>query len=153
MLFDTHDDPVDDKKRKRSPARPVVEEAAAAVEPFWARPAVQPVSLGQIEDVFTCADESCGSGLHEIIDERAGAWSLLCMFCGTGQSVKAIRGYLKPKEDEFVFQTGDYAGLPISSVAADPRGLAYIEWAAEEHKSQPVKDACKKYLDAVRPAS
>lgn len=154
MLFDIHDDPVDGKKSKkaRRPAGEGSPAAAADLPAFRPQVLVATRPLGQIDDVFECADEACGAGAHEIIDEYAGMWSISCLFCGTGQTVKAIRGYLKPRTAEFVFQAGDYAGMPISAVAADPRGKAYIEWAAEEHKSQPVKDACKTFLDAQKPA-
>lgn len=70
------------------------------------------------------------------------------MFCGTGQRVRAIKGHLKPRQAEFTFHAGDYAGLTISAVAGDPRGAAYIEWAAEEHASPAVRDACKSFLDS-----
>lgn len=150
MLFDIHDDPVDGK-RARKPARrpPATQETLPAFRPL---PSAPTRTLGQIEDTFECLDERCLAMLHDIIDEYAGAWSIQCVFCGTGQRVKAIRGHIQPKKEEFVFASGDYAGMAISDVAADPRGLAYIEWAAEDHKSQPVKDACKTFLDSLRPA-
>jgi hypothetical protein len=144
MLFDIHTDPVDEKKVNKPRAKPAAP-AAAGVPEF--RPVLPCLALGQIDDVFECACDGCCATLHEIIDEFHGKWRIACMFCGTGQVVPAIKGHLKPKTDEFTFASGDYAGMTISAVAADRRGLAYVEWAAEEHKIQSAKDACKTFLD------
>lgn len=146
LLFDTSPE-----EPKRRPARrePKVE---APPEPIvtavFTYPAIAPRPLGRTEGVHTCPDSRCLSDYHEILDEDAGFWRLECLFCGTGQRVKAIRGYLKPREESFVFPGGDYAGMTPGDVWADPRGRAYVEWAAGEHKVQAVREACKRHIDA-----
>lgn len=146
MLFDLGpEDPVQQKKARRKAAAI----AAEAVEP---KPVVHWVAqkpLGVIDEVFECVDSRCQAGIHDIVDEVDGKWLIECMFCGTGQWVKAIRGHLKP---QFVFQNGDYAGQRIDAVAETPRGLAYVEWAAQEHKIEAVREACQKFLDSQSPA-
>lgn len=101
------------------------------------------------EDMHVCPDSRCESGYHEIVEERSGFWKLECLFCGTGQRVKAIRGYLKPQEGAFAFPSGDYAGMGLEAVWAGERGRGYIEWAAESHPREAVRLACKKHLDGV----
>ena len=149
LLFsDFHTDPSDEvkkPKKRQSAAVPQADDVPAFEAPVRREHRI----LGQIEDVHRCADESCNAGIHDIIDESGGFWLIECVFCGTGQRVKAIRGHLKPKEDVFTFQSGDYAGMTIDEVCEDARGRAYVEWAADEHKVQAVRDACRKRLDAI----
>jgi hypothetical protein len=148
MLFDiAPDEPSRDKKAKR---RPAVVEKAVAVAP--AVPAVSHAAqrpLGVIDEVFECVDSRCCASIHDIVEDIDGRWLIECMFCGTGQWVRAIKGHLKP---QFVFPSGDYAGRRIDEVSTTPRGLAYVEWAASEHKSEPVRAACQKHLDSLAPA-
>ena len=147
MLFDIGpEDPSRGKKAKRKATKP--EEPA----PVAAAPAVSyvaPKPLGVIDEAFECIDARCGASIHDIVEEIDGRWLIECMFCGTGQWVRAIKGHLKP---QFVFPGGDYAGRRIDEVAETPRGLAYVEWAAAEHKSEAVRAACQKHLDSLRPA-
>lgn len=139
LLFDkSHEEP---KKRRE----PKVEPVAPA---SFTYPAIAPRPLGRTEGVHICPDARCRADYHEILDEDAGFWRLECLFCGTGQRVKAIRGYLKPREESFTFPGGDYAGMALDDVWGDPRGRAYIEWAAAEHKFQSVREACKRHIDA-----
>ena len=142
LLFDI---PSEEPKKRRPVAAPKTPEEPVLV-PIRK---VQSPPLGRIEDVHACPDDACGSGYHEIAEEDGGFWRLECLFCGTGQWVKAIRGYLKPKEAEFTFSSGDYAGLTIGAVWEDERGRGYVEWAAEEHPKPAVRAACKKHLDAL----
>lgn len=151
LLFsDFHADPSDAVKKPKKRKDAVQKRQPEDDVPEFEAPARREYRIiGRIEDVHRCADESCGSGIHDIIDEGGGFWAIECMFCGTVQRVKAIRGHIKPKQDVFTFQAGDYAGMTIEDVYADPRGRDYVEWAAEEHKVQAVRDACRKHLDAV----
>jgi hypothetical protein len=156
MLFpDMHEDPVDAGKAKKRKAREAEPGAAESLHGpiFTPELTAPPKPLGRTEDMHECLDERCLGGYHEILDEHAGFWLLSCMFCGTMQRVRAIRGYLKPQQASFVFPSGDYAGMGISDVYADQRGRAYIEWAAGDHKNQIIKDACRTHLDTIRPAS
>lgn len=149
LLFsDFHSDPSDEVKKPKK-RREAQQSPADEIPAFEAPVRRECRILGQIEDVHRCADESCDSGVHDIIDESGGFWLIECMLCGTGQRVKAIRGHLKPKGDVFTFQSGDYAGMAIDEVCEDARGRAYVEWAADEHKVQAVRDACRKRLDAI----
>lgn len=155
MLFPGfHEDPADAgkaKKRKRNePAEATPERLNG---PIFSLAATAPHrALGRTEDMHECLDDRCRSGYHEIIDEHAGFWLLECLFCGTMQRARAIRGYLKPRQASFVFPSGDYAGMAIADVYADPRGRAYVEWAAGDHRNQIIKDACRNHLDTLQPA-
>lgn len=149
MLFDL---PETEKKPNKNRRRDISPKIEKPLPEFRPPPMMAAEPLGQIDGVYECLDQKCLAELHDILEEYAGHWRIECVFCGTGQRVKAIVGHLKPKAAEFTFPSGDYAGVAISTVAQDVRGLAYIEWAAEEHKSQPVKAACKAFLDGLKAA-
>jgi len=150
LLFNVMpDDPVQAKKKARKKIAAAAPEQDSVGE-FLPSPPRPQRTLGSIEGMHVCADESCGAEIHDIIDEDGGYWVLECMFCGTKQRAKAIKGYLKPKEKEFTFPSGEYEGMSIIDVAAEARGMSYIEWAAEEHKNPSVKAACQKHLDSTR---
>lgn len=103
--------------------------------------------IGTIDHTYRCADEKCGAECHDILDEEGFEWRIECCFCGAGQRVRAIRGHLKPKGDGFVFIDGRFEGKTVDEAAAEPRGLDYVKWAAEHHKRQAVRNACKTFLD------
>lgn len=123
-------------------------------EPEPVLPAFRPSAaiLGVIEDAFVCLDDSCGSGIHDIVEESRSQWLIQCWVCGTGQWVRAIKGHLKPRKAEFTFPSGDYAGLTIQQASQDDRGRAYVEWAAGEHSNPEVRTACQNHLDSLQPA-
>lgn len=102
--------------------------------------------IATIDDHFTCADESCGASSHDIIGEDGGEWAIECALCGTGQRVRAIKGHLKPKPQEFAFRDGRFAGMTLSATAAAPRGPDYLRWAAASHPRQSVRDAVQTWL-------
>lgn len=107
--------------------------------------------IAKIDDHFTCADESCGASSHDIYGEDGGDWMIECAVCGTGQRVRAIKGYIQPKPQEFAFRDGRFAGMTLSETAAAPRGLDYLRWAASSHPRQSVKEAAQTWL-ASNPA-
>lgn len=107
--------------------------------------AIQPI--GMIDHTYDCADGRCGAQCHDILHEEHGDWYLSCVYCGTGQWVKAIKGHLKPRDQEFVLRDGRFAGLTLEEVEKQPRGLDYLKWAAMSHPRAVVKEACKKHLD------
>lgn len=107
--------------------------------------------LGKVDDVFACVDEKCGSACMDIVEEEGMHWKVECAFCGTGQRAKALLGHLKPKAAEFRFSDGRFEGLTPAEAADRPNGMIYLTWAAQAHKRQAVRDACKKHLDANRP--
>lgn len=148
MLFD--DIPEKTKKAKKKAADPQGD--GPTVEP-WVLPAAPMRPIGRTDGIHECYDERCLGDTHDIIEEWAGSWLLECVFCGTKQRARAIKGYIKPQSDRFVFRAGDYAGMSLEDVWATSRGRAYIEWAAAEHSSQEVKDACKKHIDAISAAT
>ena len=140
-----------DDLHEQKAARPKAAEPEPVLMPF--RPAVPVVAmLGVIEDSFTCMDDSCGSGIHDIVSEERGQWFLRCWACGTGQWARAIKGHLKPQKAEFTFPSGDYAGLTIQQARQDDRGRAYVEWAAGEHQNPEVRTACQNHLDSIHAA-
>jgi hypothetical protein len=103
--------------------------------------------IGTIDHTYDCADAACNTQCHDILHDEHGEWYLSCVFCGTGQWVKAIKGHLKPRDQEFVLRDGRFAGLTLAEVEKQPRGLDYLKWAAESHPRPMVKEACKKHLD------
>jgi hypothetical protein len=153
MLFDTS--PVDDQARAKTRRRRMEK---AAEEPSFSPPALPErtgllLPVGTIDHTYTCVYSPCQAQCHDICVEDEGDWLIRCCFCGTAQWVKAIKGHIKPKAEEFRFRDGIHQGLTIDEAAAQPRGRDYIEWAAKEHKRPAVKAACQTWLDtqAARP--
>ena len=108
--------------------------------------AIKPI--GALDGVHECPDETCRASAHDIIHEDDGHWLIQCCFCHTAQWVPVIKGHLKePDRDEFTFHAGRFAGMSISEVSVQARGLEYIKWATSEHKSSAVRAACKNWLD------
>lgn len=97
-------------------------------------------------DEAVCADESCGASAHDVLDEVKRAWLLECCLCGVQQWVPAIAGYLKPREEEWRFHEGLFAGLSIAEARLEPRGADYLKWAAESHPRPIVREAVKKWI-------
>lgn len=108
--------------------------------------------LGRLDDVVVCIDQTCQAAAMDIWEEDGWQWYVECSFCGTGQWVRAIRGHLKPREREFVFNDGRFAGRTVAQAFAMPRGQDYVEWAAKSHQREAVRAACQKHLDSLRPA-
>lgn len=137
-------------------------ESPRAVKPAESKPSFAPPSsgprlvaerLGVIDDVYECADTSCGSVCHDIFEENGNRWMVQCVFCGTSQSVEAIPGVIKQPEAaaefRFAIAYGErFPGKTVEEVAEEKSGPQYISWAAANHPSPEAKDACKKYLDA-----
>lgn len=142
------DEPVRGKKSRARVAR-LEETPPEAIEPVLKRSIPAATILGVIDDHFDCGDGACGARCHDIIEEEQGEWRIECAFCGTGQWVKAIKGHLKPKPQEFVLRDGRFAGLTFAQVAVQPRGADYIQWAAADHPRQIVREAAKKHLDTL----
>lgn len=111
-----------------------------------------PRPLGRLDDTVVCLDQTCQASAMDIWDEDGWQWYVECSFCGTGQWVRAIKGHLKPREHEFVFADGRFAGMTVSQAVEQPRGLDYVAWAAKDHKRPAVRAACQKHLDSMRPA-
>lgn len=109
--------------------------------------------IGRSAGHYQCGYEGCGSAYFDILDEWRGEWFVECMVCGTGQYVPAVSGVLQTPDNagEFVFADGRYEGLSMAEVAADKNGPTYIAWAAENHKREAVRIACKKWIDATGP--
>jgi len=105
--------------------------------------------LGKIDGQHACADESCGSDVHDIIEEDGLHWRIECAFCGTIQRVRGIRGHLQPKQQEFRFSDGRFEGMTPAEAASAPNGMIYLQWAAKSHKRPAVRAACKTYLDGL----
>lgn len=109
--------------------------------------------LGKIDDVHACADASCGATAMDVIQEDGLHWRVECAFCGTGQRVQAIRGHLQPREAEFRFTDGRFAGMTPAEAAAQPNGMIYLNWAARSHRRPAVRDACRSHLDGSKAAT
>lgn len=150
LLFDISPE---EPERKKSRRKAVAEQPAPekTEESFFA-PARDLQIMGQVEDIYTCPDETCLATYHDIIDEHKGRWLIECCFCGTGQWVWAVDGVLR-EPDAFVFRDGVFEGLSIDEAVCRENGMDYVQWASEKHKRPAVKEACKKWLDAHRSAS
>lgn len=154
MLFDTSpEEPVKAKARARKKVA-VPEDTAPTPQNapsfIGKRPPLK--RLGMIDGHYQCADEACGASEMDIIDEYRGQWTLECAYCGTGSVEPALVGHLKPREEEFVFRDGRFAGQTISEAMDHPRGPDYVRWAAGEHPRQAVRDACRTHLDRIASA-
>lgn len=103
-------------------------------------------ALGRLDEGHECADSTCRGTAHDILHEDGGSWLIQCCFCNTAQWVPVIKGHLEPKQDEFVFRDGRFAGMTIDEAVALPRGVEYVVWAAREHKRPAVKAACETWL-------
>lgn len=104
--------------------------------------------LGKIDDTHTCLDERCESTCMDIVGEDGLNWKVECAFCGTGQTVRAIRGHLKPRTEEFRFSDGRFEGRTPAEAAAEPNGMIYLNWAARSHKRPAVREVCRTFLDS-----
>ena len=153
LLFDVSPDEPTRKRggQKRTGAPQAVPEIETEKKPFFIGelPARPILPIGMIDHTYDCADAACNTQCHDILHEDGGDWYLSCVFCHTGQWVKAIKGHLKPRDQEFVLRDGRFAGLTLPEVERQPRGRDYIKWAAESHPRPAVKEACKKHLDAA----
>ena len=152
LLFDVSpDEPTRRRGRAQKVAAHPIEVEEPQKAPYYlgtsATRAILPI--GMIDHTYNCADAACGTQCHDILHEDGGEWYLSCSFCGTSQWVKAIKGHLKPRDQEFVLRDGRFAGLTLPEVEKQPRGLDYLKWAAESHPRPMVKEACKKHLDTI----
>ncbi len=151
LLFDVSPD--EPTRRRGSAKRPSAPQTVPEQEPektpiyIGELPTRAILPIGMIDHTYDCADGRCGTQCHDILHEDHGEWYLACVFCGTGQWVKAIKGHLKPREQEFVLRDGRFAGLTLAEVEKQPRGMDYLKWAAESHPRSMVKDECKRHLD------
>lgn len=156
MLFDTSPEEVPDRKKKAraralaAPHQQPVSEPEKTPSFIGQTPRRAILPIGKIDDTFECVDPRCGTACHDILHEDGGEWLLGCCFCNCTQWVRAIPGYLQPKEAEFVFRDGRFAGLTLDEASREPRGPDYIAWAAKEHKRPAVKAACQSWLDRNR---
>jgi len=149
LLFDTSpDEPTKKRKGRRAAAAEVPEPTATTAA--WSLPVVPTVLLGKIDDHYECS--RCAAKAHDILAEDGKEWWVACAFCGLMSWERAVAGHLKPKAKEFVFSDGRYAGKTLSEAAADPRGLEYLRWAAENHKRPTVRDVCRTHLDGMNAA-
>lgn len=149
LLFNTAPDEPTKKRKGRKAAAVVVAEPPA--EPAaWSLPVVPTALLGRIDDHYEC--RRCEAKAHDILAEDGKEWWVACAFCGLMSWERAVAGHLKPKGKEFVFSDGRYAGKTLSETAADPRGLDYLRWAAENHKRPTVREVCRTHLDGMNAA-
>lgn len=149
LLFDVSpDEPTRKKGGQRGAAHPIQTVETEKQPSFLVElPQKAILPIGMIDHTYDCADGRCNTQCHDILFEDRGEWYLSCVFCGTGQWVKAIKGHLKPREGVFVLRDGRFAGLTLAEVERQPRGMDYLKWAAESHPRDAVKEECKKHLD------
>lgn len=139
-------------QRKPKKAAPVEADPAAVPSKYAPATARPDVAIGTIDDdTYACPHPQCGAGAHDILLEDGREWLIACAFCGSMQWVKAIKGHIQPRPEEFRFRDGRFAGMTPAEASKEPRGADYLAWAAQNHPRQAVRDAVKTYLDALRP--
>lgn len=153
MLFDVSPDEPEQKKGRKSSARAMAAPPSAKVDepkkaPYFIGERPVP-ALGAIDSTFVCVDESCNAGAHDVLTEHDGEWLIECAICGTRQRVAAVRDHFQPKEAEFVVADGLFAGMTFSEIERQPRGPAWLAWAAAEHPRKFVREAAKKHALTV----
>lgn len=149
LLFDVSpDENTGGRKRARNGRRASVEKTEPEKPPSYIgqSPVRAVLPIGRADDLFDCA---CGARCHDILREEGHDWYVSCCFCGTSEWVDAVPGHLQPKEAEFVFRDGRFAGMTLPETAMQPRGMDYITLSAQHHKRPAVRDACKTYLDRL----
>lgn len=147
MLFEiAPDEPTKKRRIARGSVKPAEAKEADSIKDFSAK-VVATRPIGRIDDTYQCIDGRCGASCHDILLEERGQWLLGCCFCNCTQWLPAIPGHIKPREEQFVLRDGRFAGMTLDEVMSQPRGIDYITWAAEEHKRDAVKAACKTWLD------
>lgn len=143
-LFDiSPDEPAKSRKKNQARAAVVQAEKSASASPYIGKVALG--ALGKYDDA-PCIDSNCQCSANDIIDESRGQWLLECCFCGTKQWVPAIVGYLKPRQEEFRFRDGLFAGMTIAEASLEPRGPDYLKWAADSHPRPVVREAVKTWI-------
>jgi hypothetical protein len=148
-LFDVSpEEPTRSRKARQARAAVLDADKTPSTSPYIGKVTLE--ALGKYDDEV-CADEACRGTAHDIIDEHRGQWLLECCFCGTGQWVPAVVGHLKPRQEEFRFRDGRFAGLTIAEASREPRGPDYLKWAAESHPRPMVREAVKTWI-ASHPA-
>ena len=151
LLFDVS--PEEPTRKRGSTKRSVALAATAQKEPEKAPSIVEnPVAkafmpIGTIDDAYECAG-GCGAWAHDILHEEGREWYIACAFCGTAQWVAGIKGHLKPRPVDFVMRDGRFAGMTLSEIEQQPRGVDYLKWAAAEHPRPSVREVAKKHLDS-----
>jgi len=155
-LFDISPNEPTRKRGSRKPTGAVLGTPESALEKNFSYigqlPAKAILPIGKADDLFDCGDGRCGARCHDILHEHKGEWYVACCFCGTAMWVKAVAGHLKPREGEFVFRDGRFAGMTVSEAACQPRGEDYIAWCAANHQRDAVRSACKKHMDDKKSA-
>jgi hypothetical protein len=154
-LFDISPDEPTRKRGSRKPTGAVFSTSEPVAEKTFSYLGKLPVKailpIGRADDLFDCGDGRYGARCHDILHEHKGEWYVECCFCGTAMWVKAVAGHLKPREAEFVFRDGRFAGMTVFEAACQPRGEDYIAWCAANHKRDAVRAACKKHMDDKKP--
>lgn len=147
-LFDVSPDEPQKARARKKVVPPKTESAPLEKTPSFIgqTPARAIKALGRLDEGHECADSTCRGTAHDILHEDGGSWLIQCCFCNTAQWVPVIKGHLEPKQDEFVFRDGRFAGMTIDEAVALPRGVEYVIWAAKEHKRPAVKAACETWL-------
>lgn len=146
LLFDTSPDEVPDKKspkKRRAAKKP--EEAPAEAPPVKYR---EQAIIGQSDGHYACYKPGCKATYFDILDDYKGEWVIECAFCGWQQRVPSVDGVLEPSND-FVFFDGRFNGMTLAQVSETDKGMAYIRWCAEKHRTESVKEACQSWLAAV----
>lgn len=125
-------------------------------------PAVAIMPMGRLDEGCECCDSSCRGTSHDIMHEgrhdflglgfSEPAWLVECVLCGTGQWARVVPGLLQPREEEFVFRDGRFAGQTISEALRHPRGPEYMTWAAQSHPREAVRKAVKSHMDGLAAA-
>lgn len=105
--------------------------------------------IGTIDHTYQCSRLGCEAQCSDILEEDGREWLIACAFCSATQWVPVIKGHIQPKPKEFRFSGGRCGGMTLAEAAAEPHGLEYIAWAAENAPHAEVRAECRKHIDSA----
>ena len=124
------------------PAKPTKARPPAPVK-ITAPPAqVSAEIIGPFTGEFVCPDITCRCTSADMVAIDGWQCLAVCCCCATGRWMPKPKE--SPKSDkEFVFRGGQHDGQTVAQVLAKPGGRRYIEWAAESHPREFVREQVK----------
>lgn len=132
------------------PAKPTKTRAPAPVK--ITAPAVQVSAeiIGPFTGEFLCPDTICRCTSADIVAIDGWQCLAVCCCCATGKWLPKPKE-MKKIDKEFVFRGGQHDGQTVAQVLAKSGGRRYIEWAAESHPREFVREQVKIALAASQP--
>lgn len=154
-------DPVDDKRGKKSTKRPKAAKPEPRPKVEDTRPILAEPNLLEAHDFGrvcdNCRDEKGGCTLYDVTHRArrvmtykarpVDAIRIECVWCGTGQWIREPAGLLDPPDGaDYRFTFGVFSGKTVREIATTEKGRKYIEWTAENATSPSARKACSVFL-------